>query len=76
VNLIPAGGAVLRWSDAGASGDHFDAQWHFLEAGKIKLSDEIDYTRTKPEEVVKSESTSDNPPKKGEETHAIPITDL
>ena len=60
----------------GAGGDHFDAKWHFLEASKIKLSEEIDYTRTKPEEVVKSESTSDNPQKQGEERHAIPITDL
>ena len=30
-----------------ASKDHFDAKWHFLEAGEIKLSEEIDYTRTK-----------------------------
>ena len=43
MNLIPAGGvAVFRWSDAGAGGDHFDANWHFVEAGKIKLSEEID----------------------------------
>ena len=28
-----------------ASKDHFDAKCHFLEAGKIKLSEEIDYRR-------------------------------
>ena len=33
--------------DRDASKDHFDAKWHFLEAGEIKLSEEIDYTRTK-----------------------------
>ena len=43
MNLIPAGGvAVFRWSDASAGGDHFDAKWHFVGAGKIKLSEEID----------------------------------
>jgi len=34
--------------DRDASKDQFDAKWHFLEAGKIKLSEEIDYTRAKP----------------------------
>ena len=41
VNLTPAG-AVFRWSDADAGGDHFDANWHFVAAGKIKFSEEID----------------------------------
>ena len=30
-----------------ASSDHFDAKWDFVEAGKVKFSEEIHYTRTK-----------------------------
>ena len=29
------------------SSDHFDAKWDFVEAGKVKFSEEIHYTRTK-----------------------------
>jgi hypothetical protein len=30
-----------------ASNDRFDAKWDFVEAGKVKFSEEIHYTRTK-----------------------------
>jgi len=30
-----------------ASNDHFDAKWDFVEAGRVKFSEEIHYTRTK-----------------------------
>jgi hypothetical protein len=30
-----------------ASNDHFDAEWDFVEAGKVKFSEEIHYTRAK-----------------------------
>jgi hypothetical protein len=46
-NISPGAGpmhdAVLHL----ASNDHFDAKWDFVEAGRVKFSEEIHYTRTK-----------------------------
>ena len=45
-NIAPGAGhmhdAVLHL----ASNDHFDARWDFVEAGKVKFSQEMHYTRT------------------------------
>ena len=46
-NIAPGAGhmhdAVLHL----ASNDHFDARWDLVEAGKVKFSQEMHYTRTK-----------------------------
>ena len=46
-NISPGAGhmhdAVFHLS----SNDHFDAKWDFVEAGKVKFSEETHYTRTK-----------------------------
>jgi hypothetical protein len=49
---------------------------NLIPAGGVAIFRWSDADAAGPEEVVKSESTSDNLEKKGEESHAISITDL
>jgi hypothetical protein len=49
---------------------------NLIPAGGVAIFRWSDADAAGPEEVVKSESTSDNLEKKGEERHAISITDL
>ena len=46
-NIAPGAGHMHDAVFHLASSDHFDARWDFVEAGKIKFSEEIHYTRTK-----------------------------
>jgi hypothetical protein len=46
-NIAPGAGHMHDAVFHLASNDHFDAKWDFVEAGKVKFSEEIHYTRTK-----------------------------
>ena len=46
-NIAPGAGHMHDAVFHLASSDHFDAKWDFVEAGKVKFSEEIHYTRTK-----------------------------
>jgi hypothetical protein len=46
-NISPGAGHMHDAVFHLASNDHFDAKWDFVEAGKVKFSEEIHYTRTK-----------------------------
>ena len=46
-NIAPGAGHMHNVVFHLPSNDHFDAKWDFVEAGKIKFSEEIHYTRTK-----------------------------
>lgn len=46
-NIAPGAGHMHDAVFHLASNDHFDAKWDFVEAGKIKFSEESHYTRTK-----------------------------
>ena len=46
-NIAPGAGHMHGTVFHLASNDHFDAKWDFVEAGKVKFSEEIHYTRTK-----------------------------
>ena len=46
-NIAPGAGHMHDAVFHLASNDHFDAKWDFVEAGKVKFSQEIHYTRTK-----------------------------
>jgi hypothetical protein len=46
-NIAPGAGHMHDVVFHLASNDHFDAKWDFAEAGKVKFSEEIHYTRTK-----------------------------
>ena len=46
-NIAPGAGHMRDVGVPLASNDHFDAKWDFVEAGKVKFSAEIHYTRTK-----------------------------
>src|SRR5262249_9816754 len=45
-NIAPGAGHMHDAVFHLASRDHFDAKWDFVEAGKVKFSEEIHYTRT------------------------------
>ena len=45
-NIAPGAGHMHDAVFHLASNDHFDAKWDFVEAGKVKFSEEIHYTRT------------------------------
>jgi hypothetical protein len=46
-NIAPGAGHMHDAVFHLASSDHFDAKWDFVEAGKVKFSEEIHYTRAK-----------------------------
>jgi hypothetical protein len=46
-NIAPGAGHMHDAVFHLASNDHFDAKWDFVEAGKVKFSEEIHYTHTK-----------------------------
>ncbi|HEY6370499.1 MAG TPA: hypothetical protein VIX37_07965 [Candidatus Sulfotelmatobacter sp.] len=46
-NIAPGAGHMHDAVFHLGSNDHFDAKWDFVEAGKVKFSEEIHYTRTK-----------------------------
>lgn len=46
-NISPAVGHMHDASFQLVSSDHFSAKWDFVEAGKVKFSEEIRYTRVK-----------------------------
>jgi hypothetical protein len=46
-NISPGAGHMHDAVFHLASNDHFDAKWDFVEAGRVKFSEEIHYTRTK-----------------------------
>jgi hypothetical protein len=46
-NIAPGAGHMHDAVFHLASNDHFDAKWDFVEAGKVKFSEEVHYTRTK-----------------------------
>ena len=46
-NIAPGAGHMHDAVFHLASNDHFDAKWDFLEAGRVKFSEEIHYNRTK-----------------------------
>ena len=46
-NIAPGAGHMHDAVFHLASNDHFDAKWDFVEAGKVKFSEEIHYTRAK-----------------------------
>jgi hypothetical protein len=46
-NIAPGAGHMHDAVFHLASNDRFDAKWDFVEAGKVKFSEEIHYTRTK-----------------------------
>ena len=46
-NIAPGAGHMHDAVFHLTSSDHFDAKWDFVEAGKVKFSEEIHYTRTK-----------------------------
>jgi len=46
-NIAPGAGHMHDVVFHLASTDHFDAKWDFVEADKVKFSEEIHYTRTK-----------------------------
>ena len=46
-NIAPGAGHMHDAALHLASNDHFDARWDFVEAGKVKFSQEMHYTRTK-----------------------------
>jgi hypothetical protein len=46
-NISPGAGHMHDAVFHLASNDHFDAKWDFVEAGKVKFSEEVHYTRTK-----------------------------
>ena len=46
-NIAPGAGHMHDAVFHLASNDHFEAKWDFVEASKVKFSEEIRYTRTK-----------------------------
>jgi len=46
-NIAPGAGHMHDVVFHLASNDHFDAKWDFVEAGKVKFSEEIHYASTK-----------------------------
>jgi hypothetical protein len=46
-NIAPGAGHMHDAAFRLASNDRFDAKWDFVEAGKVKFSEEIHYTRVK-----------------------------
>jgi len=46
-NISPGAGHMHDGVFHLTSNDHFDAKWDFVEAGEVKFSEEIHYTRTK-----------------------------
>jgi hypothetical protein len=46
-NIAPGAGHMHDAVFHLASRDHFEAKWDFVEAGKVKFSEELHYTRTK-----------------------------
>ena len=46
-NIAPGAGHMHEAVFHLASNDRFDAKWDFVEAGKVKFSEEIHYTRAK-----------------------------
>lgn len=46
-NIAPGAGHMHDAVFHLTSNDHFDAKWDFMEADKVKFSEEIHYTRTK-----------------------------
>jgi len=46
-NIAPGAGHMHDAVFHLASNDHFDAKWDFVEAGKVKFSEEIHYSRKK-----------------------------
>jgi hypothetical protein len=46
-NIAPEAGHMHDAVFHLASNDHFDARWDFVEAAKVKFSNEMHYTRTK-----------------------------
>lgn len=46
-NIAPGAGHMHDAAFRLASNDRFDAKWEFVEAGKVKFSEEIHYTRVK-----------------------------
>jgi len=46
-NIAPGAGHMHTAVFHLASSDHFDAKWDFVEAGKVKFSEQMHYRRTK-----------------------------
>jgi|SRR6516225_6711272 len=46
-NIAPGAGHMHDASFELVASDHFSAKWEFVEAGKVKFSEEIRYTRVK-----------------------------
>jgi len=46
-NITPGAGHMHDVAYHLASNDHFEAKWDFVEAGKVKLSENLHYTRAK-----------------------------
>jgi hypothetical protein len=46
-NITPGAGHMHDAAFRLASNDRFDAKWNFVEAGKVKFSEDIHYTRVK-----------------------------
>lgn len=46
-NISPGAGHMHDVAFHLTSNDHFEAKWDFVEAGKVKFSEELHYTRTK-----------------------------